>query len=64
MSAVPFTVGQWAWVIDDNGQQISVLVRHIEEMDDGYSVKFEDMQTGDRYYRRYRTGAENEDTDD
>lgn len=64
MSAVPFTVGQWAWIIDDNGQQISVLVRHIEELDDGYSVKFEDMQTGDRYYRRYRTGAENEDTDD
>lgn len=63
MSAVPFSVGQWAWIIDDRGQQISVLVRHIEEMDDGYSVKFEDMQTGDRYYRRYRTGAENEDTD-
>ena len=63
MSAVPFTVGQWAWIIDGRGQQISVLVRHIEEMDDGYSVKFEDMQTGDRYYRRYRTGAENEDTD-
>lgn len=63
MSAVPFTVGQWAWIIDDQGQQISVLVRHIEELDDGYSVKFEDMQTGDRYYRRYRTGAENEDTD-
>ena len=64
MSAVPFTVGQWAWIIDDNGQQISVLVRHIEELDDGYSVKFEDMQTGDRYYRRYRTGAENEKTND
>jgi len=63
VSAVTFTVGQWAWIIDDRGQQISVLVRHIEEMDDGYSVKFEDMQTGDRYYRRYRTGAENEDTD-
>ena len=64
MSAVPFTVGQWAWIIDDRGQQISVLVRDIEELDDGYSVKFEDMQTGDRYYRRYRTGAENEDTND
>ena len=63
MSAVPFTVGQWAWIIDDRGQQISVLVRHIEELDDGYSVTFENMQTGDRYYRRYRTGAENEDTD-
>ena len=62
MSAVPFTVGQWAWIIGDRGQQISVLVRHIEDLDDGYSVKFEDMQTGDRYYRRYRTGAENEDT--
>ena len=54
MSAVPLTVGQWAWIIDDRGQQISVLVRHIEELDDGYSVTFEDMQTGDRYYRRYR----------
>ena len=64
MSAVPFTVGQWAWIIDDRGQQISVLVRHIEELDDGYSVTFENMQTGDRYYRRYRTGAENEDTND
>ena len=63
MSAAPFTVDQWAWIIDDRGQQISVLVRHIEELDDGYSVTFEDMQTGDRYYRRYRTGAENEDTD-
>ena len=62
MSAVPFTAGQWAWIIDDRGQQISVLVRHIEELDDGYSVTFEDMQTGDRYYRRYRTGVENEDT--
>jgi len=37
-------------------------VRDIEETGDGYSAKFEDMQTGDRYYRRYRTGAENEDT--
>ena len=62
MSAVPFTVGQWAWIIGDRGQQISVLVRHIEDLDDGYSVTFEDMQTGDRYYRRYRTGAENENT--
>ena len=64
MSAVPFSVGQWAWLVDDRGRQISVLVRHIEEMDDGYSVKFEDMQTGDRYYRRYRTGEKNESTDD
>ena len=64
MSAVPFSVGQWAWLVDDRGRQISVLVRHIEEMDDGYSVTFEDMQTGDRYYRRYRTGVENEDTND
>ena len=63
MSEISFKVNEWAWIIDDRGQQISVLVRHIEEMDDGYSVKFEDMQTGDRYYRRYRTGAENEDTD-
>jgi arginyl-tRNA synthetase len=64
MSAVPFTVGQWAWIIDDRGQQISVLARHIEELGDGYSVTFENMQTGDRYYRRYRTGVENEDTND
>jgi hypothetical protein len=63
MSAVHFTVGQWAWIIDDRGQQISVLVRHIEELGDGYSVTFENMQTGDRYYRRYRTGENNEDTD-
>lgn len=63
MSEISFKVNEWAWIIDDRGQQISVLVRHIEDLGDGYSVTFEDMQTGDRYYRRYRTGAENEDTD-
>ena len=64
MSKISFEVNEWAWIIDDNGQHISVLVRDVEDTGDGYSVKFEDMQTGDRYYRRYRTGAENEDTDD
>ena len=63
MSEILFKVNEWAWIIDDRGQQISVLVRDVEETGDGYSVKFEDMQTGDRYYRRYRTGVENEDTD-
>lgn len=63
MSEISFKVNEWAWIIDDRGQQISVLVRDIEDLGDGYSVKFEDMQTGDRYYRRYRTGVENEDTD-
>jgi len=64
MSEISFKVNEWAWIIDDRGQQISVLVRDVEETGDGYSVKFEDMQTGDRYYRRYRTGVENENTND
>jgi arginyl-tRNA synthetase len=64
MSEISFKVNEWAWIIDDRGQQISVLVRDIEELGDGYSVTFENMQTGDRYYRRYRTGVENEDTND
>lgn len=62
MSAVPYTVGQWAWLVDDRGRQISVLVRYIEELSDGYTVTFENMQTGDTYRRRYRTGGKNEDT--
>ena len=64
MSAVPYTVGQWAWLVDDRGRQISVLVRYIEEMDDGYTVTFENMQTGDTYHRRYRTGEKNEQPTD
>jgi len=64
MSEISFEVNEWAWIIGDRGQQISVLVRDIEDLGDGYSVKFEDMQTGDRYYRRYRTGVENENTND
>ena len=62
MSEISFKVNDWAWIIDDRGQQISVLVRDVEDTGDSYSVKFEDMQTGDRYYRRYRTGEKNEDT--
>ena len=64
MSAVPFTVGQWSWLVDDRGRQISVLVRYVEELSDGYTVTFENMQTGDTYRRRYRTGEKNESTDD
>ena len=45
MSAVPFTVGQWSWLVDDRGRQISVLVRYVEELSDGYTVTFENMQT-------------------
>jgi arginyl-tRNA synthetase len=64
VSAVPYIVGQWAWLVDDSGRQISVLVRYVEELDDGYTVTFENMQTGDTYRRRYRTGEKNESTDD
>lgn len=64
MSAVPYKVGQWAWLVDDSGRQISVLVRYVEELSDGYTVTFENMQTGDTYRRRYRTGEKNESTDD
>ncbi len=64
MSAVPYTVGQWVYLVDDRGRQISVLVRYVEELDDGYTVTFENMQTGDTYRRRYRTGEKNENTND
>ena len=64
MSAVPYTVDQWAWLVDDRGRHISVLVRYVEELSDGYTVTFENMQTGDTYRRRYRTGEKNESTDD
>lgn len=64
MSKIPYEVDDWAWLVDDSGRQISVLVRYVEELDDGYTVTFENMQTGDTYRRRYRTGEKNESTDD
>ena len=54
MSKIPYEVDDWAWLVDDSGRQISVLVRYVEELDDGYTVTFENMQTGDTYRRRYR----------
>ena len=64
MSKIPYEVDDWAWLVDDRGRQISELVRYVEELDDGYTVTFENMQTCDTYRRRYRTGEKNESTDD
>ena len=54
MNEITYQVNDWAWLVDDSGRQISVLVRYVEELDDGYTVTFENMQTGDTYRRRYR----------
>ena len=54
MKETAFTVDQLVSIQDDKGKYITALVRSIKPVGaDTYDVSFEDMQTGDRFSRRY-----------